>query len=60
MGAPLLFRLLRSAFFRESETLGFLAAGGAFLCVVSSLAVSHEAITLAVSWLVPSDFVDRC
>jgi hypothetical protein len=56
--ARLLFRLLRSAFFRESETLGFFAAGGAFLYVVSSLAISHEAITLAVSRLVPSDFVN--
>jgi hypothetical protein len=44
MGTPLLSRLLRSAFFRERETLGFLAAGGAFLYVVSSLAISHEAI----------------
>jgi hypothetical protein len=57
-GARLLSRLLRSAFFSESETLGFFAAGGAFLYVVSSLAISHEAMTLAVSQLVPSDFVN--
>jgi hypothetical protein len=57
MGSALLFRFLRSALLRESEALGFLASCGAFSYVVSSLAVSHEIITLAVSWLVPSDFL---
>jgi hypothetical protein len=52
----LLFRLLTGVRLGERETLRLFAARGAFLYVVSALAVSHKTFTLTLSRAVPSDF----
>lgn len=55
-GRMLLLRLLAGTLLGEREALGLFAARGAFLYVVSALAISHKTFTLTLSRAVPSHF----